>query len=170
MRNQKGFTLTEMMVSVSVFSLMILLTTMILRGGEEQAQIIGAKMTLQESARESLYRMATEIREASPSRVTISNGGRTLTIRIPASVDTSGSITWSSPIVYQIGGTGNQLLRRDMGTGQATVLANDIQSLTFTANGNPLASVGLSVTAQRSVTNGRTLSVTSAGEARLRNS
>lgn len=169
-RPNNAFTLPEVMVSMAVFSIIMVLVGIILRGGEEQAQLAGIKMNLQESVREGLYRMALEIRESSPSRVAVGSGGSTLTFQIPANISNSGVITWSAPITFQRGGNGTQLVR--MGGGQTTILANDIQSATFSATGAPVQTIVFSVTAQRTMTNGRAvpavpLSMT--GEARLRN-
>lgn len=177
-RPNKGFTLPEMMVSMAIFSILMLLVGMILRGGGEQMQLASLKMNLQESIRESLYRMGLEIRESSPPNVAVGAGGSTLTFQIPAGVSNSGVITWSSPITYQRGGNGTQLVR--MMDGQTAILANDIQNVTFSiTTGAPqsggvsiMASMGtviFSVTARRAMINGRVLSVTSTGEARLRN-
>lgn len=169
MKNNRGFTLPEMMVAMVVFSLTMVLTTMILRGGEEQVRLTEAKMHLQESTRQGLYRMGQDVRESSPSRTAIANGGGALTIQIPARVDNSGAITWSSPITFQVGGNGTQLIRTDTGTGQTSILANDIQSVLFAVNGNPIQTVAYTVTARRTLTNNRILSVNSTGESRLRN-
>lgn len=169
MRKARGFTLVEVLVTVALFSMMMLMVGTVLRRGGEQTDLNDHKMALQGTLREGLYKMAQEIRESSPSRVAIANGGAGLSFQIPASVSNSGTITWSGPITYQLGGNGRQLIRTDGGTGQITVFANDVQSVTFTASGAPIATVGYSVTVQRTLTNGRILSVTSTGEARLRN-
>lgn len=169
LKRRFGFSLTELMVAMAIFSILMLLVSMILRGGQEQVQLAEIKMHLQESARESLYRMSLEIRETSPSRVTVTNGGSLLTFQIPATISNTGVITWSNAITYQVGGNGTQLIRTDTGTGQTNVLANDIQNVTFTATGNPIQTIILGVTAQRAMISGRVLTETSTGEARLRN-
>lgn len=169
MKNKKGFTLIELMVSVALFSMMMLLVGMVMQRGEAQTHMNENQIVIQDNLRQALYGMGQEIRESSPSQVGITNNGGLLTFRIPASVNNSGSITWSNPITYQVGGTGRQLVRSDTGSGRNTILANDIQSVTFSATGVPAATITYSVTAQRTLTNGRVLSVTSTGEARLRN-
>lgn len=166
-RSPNGFTLPEMMVSIAVFSLIMILVTAILRGGEAQARLSEIKMNLQESARESLYKMALEVRESSPSRVAVGSGGTVLTFQIPASVSNSGTITWSAPITYQVGGNGTQLVRTG-GGGPNSILANDIQTVAFVASGSPVT-IRMTVNAQRTMINGRILTVTSTGEAKLRN-
>ena len=120
---------------MAIFSLMVFLVNMILQGSADHVRLTETKMHLQESLRESLYRMGLEIRESAPSRATITNGGAAITFQIPAGVSNSGVITWSSPIAYQIGGNGTQLVRLDIATNQTSVLANDIQSVVFTAHG-----------------------------------
>jgi len=166
-RKIKGFTLPEMMVSLAIFSLMMLLVSVILRGGEEQLRLSDHKMSLQESLRESLYRMALEVRESSPSRVSVTNGGSTLVVQIPTGVSDFGVIIWSAPITYQVGGNGKQLVR--IQGGQASVLANDIQSVAFQTTGNPTGTIVFNVAAQRTLIDGRVLSLASSGEAKLRN-
>lgn len=168
MKKRNGFSLPELMVSMAVFSILMVLVAMILRGGEEQARTADMKMNVQEAARETLYKMALEVRQSSASKATISGGGNTLTFQIPSSVSNSGTITWSSPIMYQVGGNGDQLIRTDTGTGQTQVLANDIESITFT-NGTTAGTLVMTVAARRSMTNGRVLRLTSTGEARYRN-
>lgn len=163
----RGFTLLEVMVSVAVFSIIMMLTGMILQGGGDQARLASLKMNLQESSRESLYRMGLEIRESSPSRVAVGANGSSLTFQIPANVSNAGVITWSNSITYQRGGNGNQLVR--VSGGQTRILANDIQNVNFSATGAPVSTIVFSVTAQRALINGRVLSVASTGEARLRN-
>lgn len=170
MRQEKGFLLPELLMSVAVFSLMMLLTTMVLRGGEEQARLSDTKMKLQESVREAIQRIGLEVRESSSSRVAVSQGGTILTIQIPAGVSNAGVITWSGPITYQVGGNRTQLVRVDGGTGQTTVLANDIQGVNFGFTSSPITSINFSVTARRTLANGRILTVTSpVEEVRLRN-
>lgn len=169
MKNKKGFTLIELMVSVALFSMMMLLVGMVMQRGEAQTNMNENQIVIQDNLRQALYGMGQEIRESSPSQVSITNNGGLLTLRIPASVNNSGSITWSNPITYQVGGTGRQLVRSDTGSGRNTILANNIQSVTFNATGVPAATITYSVIAQRTLRNGRVLSVTSTGEARLRN-
>ena len=168
MKKAKGFTLVETLVSLALFSMMMVLVGLVLQRSQEQAALNDAKLILQNNLREALYKMSQEIRESAPSRVTVAADGSSVTFQVPANISTSGTITWSTPITYQIGGNGSQLIRAD-GTGQNTVYANDVQGLTFTSNGAPLKGVVYSVTGQRVLTNGRIISLTSNGEAELRN-
>lgn len=70
-KRPNGFTLPEMMMSLAVFSIMMVVVGMILQGGEEQTQLAGNKMNLQETVRESLYRINLKIRETAPDRVCV---------------------------------------------------------------------------------------------------
>lgn len=168
-KSEKGMTLVELLVAAFVFSLVMGLTALTLRGGQEQARYTETRMHLDESLRQALYQMNLDLREAAPSRTTLGNGGASLTIQTPAAVSNSGNITWSNALTFQVGGNGRQLVKTDAGTGQTTVLANDIQSVTFTAAGNPMATIQYVLTARRALWNGRNLSASSTGEARLRN-
>lgn len=177
MKDSRGFSLPELLVSAALFSLMMLLTGMILRGGEEQARQSEFHMHLRDNAQGSLYKMALEIRESSPARTTVSNGGSLLTIQIPSAVSSSGSITWSNPITYRVrvnADGARQLIREVTNPANnqilsTTVLASDIQTVAFTPNGAPPATITMAVTAQRTMTNGRVLSISSTGGARIRN-
>ena len=162
----QGFTILELLVAMGVFSLMMALFGAILIGGQNQVRLNDMKMNLQTSVRNSLTQMSLEIRESSASRVTVGSGGSTLTFQIPSSVGNSGTITWSSPITYQVGGNGRQLMRVD-GNGNTTILANDVQASNFAfVDANTLV---YSVTAQRTTVDGRTVSTTLTGDARFRN-
>lgn len=167
MKNQKrGFTILELLVATAIFTMMVGLLGIVFLGGRNQAMLTDTKMNLQTSVRDSLTSMSLEIRESSPSRVAIGSGGSSLTFQIPASVSSSGTITWSSPITYQIGGSGRQLVRND-GTGSTTILANDVQAVNFSfVDANTLV---YSVTTQRTTIDRRNISATLTSDARFRN-
>lgn len=167
--SEKGTTLPELLAATLIFSILMALVAMILRGGQEQASVTEARMHLEESLRQSLYQMGLEVREAAPSRTNIGNGGASLTFQIPSSVDNGGNITQWNTLTYRVGGNGRQLVRIDSGTGQSTILANDIQSVNFASTGNPIGTVQYAVTAQKTLWNQRNITVASTGEARLRN-
>lgn len=167
MKNQKrGFTILELLVAMVIFTMMMGLLGVVFIGGRNHAMLTDTKMNLQTSVRDSLTSMSLEIRESSPSRVAIGGGGSTLTFQIPASVTNSGTIAWSSPVTYRIGGNGKQLIRND-GAGNTTILANDVQSVNFSfVDAN---TVVYSVTTQRTTIEGRNISATLTGDARFRN-
>ncbi len=162
----KGFTLVELLVAVAVFGIMMGLFGAILTDGQNHVRMSDMKMNLQASVRNSLTQMSMEIRESSASRTSVGNGGASLSFQIPTSVGTTGTITWSSPITYQIGGNGRQLVRIDT-NGNTAILANDVQALNFSfIDPNTLV---YSVTAQRTTVDGRALTTTLTGDARFRN-
>ena len=162
----KGFTLIELLVAVAVFGIMMGLFGAILADGQNHVRMSDTKMNLQTSVRNGLTQMSLEIRHSSASRTNVGNGGASLSFQIPTSVGTTGTITWSSPITYQIGGNGRQLVRVDA-NGNTTILANDVQALNFSfVDPNTLV---YSVTAQRTTVDGRALTTTLTGDARFRN-
>ena len=70
-RPNNGFTLLEMMGAMGIFSLMMVLVFTILQGGVDQASLADTKMNLQESTRESLYRISQKIRQTAPNRICV---------------------------------------------------------------------------------------------------
>ena len=166
LKRNRGFTILELLIATGVFSIMMVLFGAILVGAQNQVRLSDTKMNLQTSVRDSLTQMSLEIRESSASRVTVGGGGTSLTFQIPTSVGNSGTITWSSPIIYQIGGNGRQLVRTD-GSGSTSVLANDVQAMNFAfVDANTLV---YAITAQRTTVDGRPVSTTLTGDARFRN-
>jgi len=169
MKNQKGFSLAELIVVVFIFSMFMVLVGMTFQGSNEQIDVSQGKITVEESIRASLYRMALEVRESTVSRVNIANGGATLNFQIPQAISSTGAITWSNLITYQVNPVTRQLVRTVDGTPGTTVLANEIDGVTFTAIGTPATSYSFTVAARKTATNGRNLTVSGTQQAKPRN-
>lgn len=159
-RSEEGFSFIEMMMVIALASIIVAAIFLALRTGEDQAETAELKMTIQESARESLYKMVQEIRQSAPDRVTIGVGGNSLRFDFPdpaAPVDSNYNIDWANahPIEYNIGGNGQQLMRNDTSAGQLTVLANDAVGINFTGNTADPTVVTITISVQRTLLNGR---------------
>lgn len=166
MHPARGFTVLEMVVVMGIFSIILMLLNTAMMSGMNHVNFNSAKMDLQASVRNAMTQLSFEIREASASRVTIGSGGSSLRIQIPSSVGNSGTINWSSPITYQVGGNRRQLVRTG-GNEAASVLANDVQSVTFSFVDQ--ATLAYTLTMQKTLADGRSTSVALTGHARLRN-
>lgn len=166
--NQKGFTLLEMMIVVVIASIMAYMIGSVFRSGSRQASAINTTMTVQEAAQRGISRMIEEIRETSPTRITVANNS--LTFQIPTAVDDTGAITWSGNIQYSIGGLNNtQLLRLD-GNGNVAVIANDVLQAVFTANVVTAPTlITIRLDTQRQTVEGRPYIKTLTGQAEVRN-
>jgi prepilin-type N-terminal cleavage/methylation domain-containing protein len=177
LKSQKGFTLLELMVTMSIVVIMSYCLFLALRAGDEQRQAADAKMLIYDSAREGLYKMVQEIRQTAPSRVTIGVGSSDITFSIPNSatpVDaTTYSVDWTTAqqVTYAIGGTNNNQVIRTVG-GVSTVVAHDVTALTFTGNATPPSVITVRMSVQHSTAGGRTMpanAIQMSGQARLRN-
>jgi len=171
MNNQKGFSLVELMVAVMVSSFISYGIYMAMIIGSAQTQSTDIKMSIQDSAREGLYKMIQEIRQSSPDRITIGPGGTTLQFSVPDPVNSvilpGGanpnnlpvySTNWPAAhtIQYQLGGLNNrQLIRTDLTVGQVTVMANDVVGINFIGNSAAPTVVTVNLGVQRRLTNNR---------------
>ena len=135
----KGFTLVEVMVVTALATLLIVSVASLLTLGQRVWQDAEAGVITQQEARRALNELRLDLMSSSwalpaqggpPQAITIAAGGTSITFQIPSSTDTSG-VTWGDVIRYRVGGTGTQLLREDLTTGQTRIAANAVQNITF---------------------------------------
>lgn len=166
LKNQSGFSLLEMMVSIALSAMIFYSMFVVMRIGDDHIKSSQVKMFIQDSARVGLNKMLEEIRQSAPTRIQINGGGSTLQFQIPnpaAPVGNDFRPDWggSWTIQYSVGGTNNtQLVRTNTTTGQTSVIANDIQAVTFNGNqANPtIVTINLSV--QRALMDGTLMPTT----------
>jgi prepilin-type N-terminal cleavage/methylation domain-containing protein len=174
---QKGFSLVEVMIAVAISSVLMYTLFVVMRTSNEQMQSAEVKMTIQDSARESLYKMIQEIRLSAPSRVTIGMGGTSIQFYIPdasAPLNADYTVDWNVAdlVTYTLGGTNNRQILRTS-NGQTTVMANDVSSVSFTGDATPPNVVTVTVNFQRQMVNTRQMTATPmqlTAKAELRNS
>ncbi len=178
-KNQKGFTLIELMMSVGASAMIAYAIFASMRISLNVFESNSVRMTIQTSAREGLYRMIQEIRESSPTRISITNSGQTITFTVPNSSTpvTSGyGVNWgTSQIRYALGSgsTAGQIIRTDLSNNTTRVMANDVTALTFTGNTGSPSVVTVAMSVQRMMINRRNIPATAlqlTGQARVRNS
>lgn len=159
--NERGFTLMELMMAIALSSILFYALSATLRGGNEQLDSAGLRMNIQESAREGLYRMIQEIRQSSPTRITLGAGGNSIQFRVPDPANSTNADytpNWGSSrnISYTLGGINNrQVIRTDAATAQTQVVANDVVTLNFTGNGAAPTLVTATMSVQRTLSNGK---------------
>src|SRR4051812_40678349 len=86
MKNQKGFTLVELMVAIGISSIMAYSIYVCMNTEDMQRQTSEHKMTIQDSAREGLYKMVQEIRLSAPGKLTVTTpslGYGTIQFQVP---------------------------------------------------------------------------------------
>jgi type II secretory pathway component PulJ len=172
----EGFTIAEMMIVVALSSIITFGAFAILRVGTEQSQLSQTKMTLQDGAREALYKMVQEIRQSAPSRVTIGAGGNSLQFQAPnptSLVNATYDLNWTSAHTIQYTLSAGQLQRTDTTTNQTSVMANDITAIQFAGNIPQPTLVTITISAQRTLISGRQIPATPlqmTAQAEVRNS
>lgn len=166
MKNQNGFTLIELMMSLAVSVMVAYGIYLALNAEEMQRQTSERKMNIQDSAREGLYKMVQEIRLSAPGRVTIttpSAGHDVIQFQIPNSAtpvntDPADSVTdfstdWTTAQVIQYargGSSCNKVIRSVCAGGvcpaatctdtlqsNQSVVANSVSSLSFNNTAYP---------------------------------
>lgn len=174
-KSEKGFTLLELLV-VSAISLIITSAIfMAMRLGNEQLDTSDLRMTIQDSAREGLYKMLQEIRESAPSRVLIGGGGTSIRLTIPDPnnpVLPNYGVNWAGAHTIQYSVVGTQLQRSNQTTAQNSIIANDVTGVTFTGNAPQPTVVTATMNVQRTLKNNRlvpTIPLQIRGQARIRN-
>lgn len=147
---------------VGISSAILLGVFAILRVGSEQSQLSQTKMTLQDGAREALFKMTQEIRQSTSSRINVLANGNMLSLVVPdpaALVQEDYSVNWDGAhyILYSLSALNSpgQILRTDTTTNQTSVLANDITGLLFAKDPADPNVITITVSAQRALTSGR---------------
>ena len=154
--DQRGFTLIELLIVAALGSLIAMAMYGVMMTGQTQFQSSRVKMELQDTSREGLYKMSQEIRQSAPSRITITGGGTGIQFNVPnpaAPIDnTTFAVNWNGghTINYSLGGLNNsQIVRSNITTGDATVIANDVTGITFTGNSASPTVVAFTLTPAR---------------------
>lgn len=176
----KAYTLLETLVVVGIFALMFALTFQILTSNRISFDIGLAKQDVENQARLGLESMGRELYKTNSAHVTISGATNSIvTFQVPIGYDTGGSLIWGAgetgepvtggwQIRYSLN-VGQQLIREVLDTASSVVstrvLANAVNSLTFSLNNNLLT---MSLTIQKTAS-GRTLSQSFSSSVAFRN-
>lgn len=114
-KNQKGFSLIEMMVVVAVLGVIVLGLVTFFTGGTKSWVAGQYQLTAQRNARQAMDRMVREIREASD-----------IIASSTSSIEINFNTPWSTDMKYSWSGDeGDPILRG------VNPLINDVQSLNF---------------------------------------
>ena len=155
MKDERGFTLLEVMVASAILLILAASLTTLLTLGQGVWQDTDNRLVIVQEARRALSEIALDLLHSSltapPQDLTIGAGGSTLTLQIPQSIS-NGVVTWGDVIRYQLGGNGAQLVRENLTTNQTRVVANYITGVTF-ATVTP-GVIGITINSQKtSLTN-----------------
>ena len=179
LRAERGFTLAELIVAMGIAIMILYAVFIFMRISQEHMQAMGTKMTIQDSAREGLYKMIQEIRLSAPNQVVIDGADNTITFKIPDPDDPMGEdyrVDWDNAreIVYALGGTNeSQIIRTDRTIAKSTVIANDVAGITFEGDDADPRVVTVILEVQRQMDNSRMMTSTPmqiVAQAEVRNS
>ncbi|MFH1799693.1 MAG: prepilin-type N-terminal cleavage/methylation domain-containing protein [Candidatus Omnitrophota bacterium] len=170
-KSQKGFTLIEVVIVTAISTIIIAGVFGILKASNEQLQTIHAKMSLQESLREALFKMAQEIRQTAHHKILNFGAGNSLSgntinfsVPVPAPdestlVDQNYLPLWASDINYSLNENTHQIIRTSTDTTtlatKEAVLANEITALAFSRSSILSGLITITASAQRELANGK---------------
>ncbi|PIP67528.1 MAG: hypothetical protein CO035_04655 [Candidatus Omnitrophica bacterium CG_4_9_14_0_2_um_filter_42_8] len=173
-KNNKGFTLVEIIIVAFLFSIIFAAIFSVLATGRNSMSAGESQISVQESCRNSLDAMVRELRQAGASTISdVPADGAdytAITFQIPVSISATGPV-WSANIRYSLGGlNGTQLLRTQ--SGNQRVVGNNSSSLIFNRSAVNPNVVNISITAQKNTFSGftaRQSSITLTSRVKLRN-
>jgi len=161
--NQLGYSLIELMVAISVSSVITYATFTVMRAGNEQMYATNAKMTIQDGAREGLYKMTQEIRLSASNQVVIAEDGKSIEFVVPDSAvlaDENFEVDWTNAhtIRYELDTENQQLLRIvDGDEDNPTILMNDITDVSFEGDADEPNVVSATVELERELASGHSV-------------
>jgi len=131
-KNQKGFSLIEMMVVVVVLGVIVLALVTFFTGGTKSWVSGQYQLTAQRNARQAMDRMVREIREG--NNFAIGAGNDSVTINYLSSFD-------KDPVTYKLSGT---VIEREVNS-VSNPLINNVKTLLFTSTDSSKVHVILEV-------------------------
>lgn len=167
--DSEGYSLVEMMVTLAVFSLLLITAWQVFDASQESMNWNYHQLNLQKEMRRILDTMSKEIRESSPSSPTpISIGANTITFQIPATVSATGAVTAWTPVTYGLGA--DNTVVRTTGTQTNAIGGGGITGLNFVypVAGMP-RTVQIQITGTATTLKLRNITTTATGQVVLRN-
>ncbi len=174
LKNQKGFSLLEIMVASLLASFVIGALFASVRAYDANGDLFYTKTSMEEQGMRALQKMELELRETAPSRISLGSGGSSITFSVPSesSPTTAGTyaVDWTNAhsITYSVSGT--QLIRTDANAVTDTTtrkLSNFVSSVVFAVPSSGVVTITLNLS--QTLKNTRTLTKTLTATAQLRN-
>jgi len=145
MKNARGYTVIEVLISTVVISILIIASFAVLNVGRSSWFKGDVQSELRKEMIRGFMAMERELRETRPAEQSVPFGEArtTITFKIPLDsadadstiLDSNGIIEWSGNIVYSLNGS-NEIIRSDS-SGTPRVLARGISNLQFSRTRNP---------------------------------
>ena len=172
----KGFTLIEVIVALSIFTLMILAIFGMMDLGRSSWFTGNLAVEIRQEIIKSFMTIEKELRKTASSQISLASGtnSNSITFRVPQDIDmdgdilnASGNIEWSvGNVTYALNANG-QITRT--ASGVVSVLANNIVSLRFTRPVTPVDILQVDITSRKTSALGRQIQETGQIQIKMRN-
>jgi type IV pilus assembly protein PilW len=158
--SNRGMTLVELMVTLTILGLVILVVTSILLSSSRVESRTVRRATVQSASRQAVSLMTTELRQAGmdpvPAGIVGIVAGQANMVHVRADLNGDGAIQTAEPsedVTYRYDDT-TRVVTRDPGAGPQAILNNvtAMQLTYFDAAGQPVAPLPLSATDAARVT------------------
>jgi len=161
-KDHRGVTLIEALVTVIIFAFILGICYTLLISGSDSWETNSARIELQQELRKAMDWASQDLRQAgSASIVDVPADGSTytsITFRKAAGAS-GGNLVWDTDTTrYFLGGTSGTQLQRQVGSGTASVIAQNIQSLQFSRQTSTSNIVNVSLQAEKKTPRGKNLS------------
>lgn len=178
---QRGFSLLEMLMVVSLTTLAGYALFVSTKTAGDQNDTREARMQVQDSLREGIYKMVQELRQTGPTKISFSGGSSTSGTSISFSMPNPDSLTtgtgyamnWTSAhtITYAFDSNNSRITRTDSTAGTAaTIVANNVSAVTFTGDSSSPTYITIAITGQKTMANNRVVQTPLTAVAEVRNS
>lgn len=161
----KGFTLIEILVSSTIFLLLVAVGFQSMSSGREAWYTSSATVAARQEIMKAYLQMEKELKETRPTQInlTIGNNASSISFKLPCDIngdgtilDATGNIEWcANSTVYSLNATSQQITRTLSGT--TTVLANNITSLQFFRPASTPTMLQINMTTQKRTPSSRTI-------------
>ena len=167
-----GLTLVEVLMTVLVYSVVVAGAYSVLTSGIMTWQVNNVKVELQQDLRKAMDWLMMDLRQAGAASITdvdVSNTWSTaITFKIANGIS-GGSMQWSTDsIMYYLGGTGNNQLKRQYGA-DVRDIAQNISVFQVRRPVSAPNTVEVNLQAQRQTVKGHTVRMDQAFVVKLRN-
>ncbi len=134
LKNRKGMSLSELLVSVFIFSILSSALLAVIVVGQRSWTTNEVRIGLRQELRKSMEMMINDLRQAGNASIADVPADdtwySTITFQVPSTV-TGGIITWdANSIQYTLGGTDGKQLHKIRG-GTTQILSQNMQSMQF---------------------------------------
>ena len=163
-KNPSGVSSVEILMSVAILSLIsiVILSTFFVTQLVWTDSLINLK--LQEDIKKPMYAIIKELKEAdpnSPTGISITNGGQSITFAVPATTSSTAITSWTQ-VTFSFDSANGQITRTSF---TSTVIGRQIASLTFSQSNNIIS---VSITATGTTVKGKVMTTSLSSQAAMR--